>query len=193
MILVTIQTRDLLDVRPEHVELSTGLGELMEGEAQINSTGVFVCTVRQVDFVELIQDEELHIRKVRTLDDALLGEEIDVGCVGHCFLTGVRDQIETLETLDQAATSFVDQCNGRNDHDYFLESSLCQYRVNYEAFSNACGCTEHHVATLHDQTENVGLQMMKHHTLFNTFNPVRLISQAVRKRHVVEVRRDVGE
>ncbi|MNI88676.1 hypothetical protein D3C73_1459970 [compost metagenome] len=46
---------------------------------------------------------------------------------------------------------------------------------------------------MHDQTENVGLEMMKHHTLFNTFNPVRLISQAVRKRHVVEVRRDVGE
>ncbi|MNC37403.1 hypothetical protein D3C75_859640 [compost metagenome] len=105
----------------------------------------------------------------------------------------MRDQVEVLEALDQATTGFVDQRNGRNDHNHLFESPLCQYSVDDEALSDACRSAEYYVSALHDQAENVGLQMMKHHTLFHTFNPVSLVGQAVGKRHVAEVRRDVGE
>ena len=103
------------------------------------------------------------------------------------------NQVEVPESPDQAATSFVDQRNGRNDDNNFLESSLRQDCVNDKALAYACGCAQHYVSVLHDQAENMSLQVMKNHALFDTFNPMSFVGQAVRQRHVAEVRRDVRE
>ncbi|MNJ15413.1 hypothetical protein D3C77_96600 [compost metagenome] len=177
----------------EHIELGTRLSEFVKRQAEVDGARAFLVVVCQVNFVELVQHEELNIRQIRALKHPLLGEKVDVNLVNLSRLSGMRNEVEVLKSSDQSATGFVDQRDGRNDYHHLLESSLRQYRVDDKALAYAGRGAKHDVAALHDQAEHMSLEVMKHHALLDTLNPVSLVGQAIRQRHSAEVRGDIGE
>ncbi|MOA09022.1 hypothetical protein D3C78_1288280 [compost metagenome] len=65
----------------------------MECKAQVNCTIVFITITGEIQLVELIDNNEIDIIQIITLEHPFLGEQIDIGKVRHGFLALVRDHV----------------------------------------------------------------------------------------------------
>jgi hypothetical protein len=81
---------------------------------------------------------------LRTLDDTLLSEQVDVGCLNHGFLARMRDQVEVLKRLtSRRRVSSINAIVGTITTTFL--NRRCASTASMTELSYACRSTEHYV------------------------------------------------